>query len=259
MKIQKKNQNSLSQKDLSPLPEADNGGVTVTESSTPIAESASSKTNIALQPKVSENSEDATTRDCSIQYQTSVSPLRDLSPLPEADTGGVTVIESSTPIAETASSKTNSALQPEDATTRACSIQYETSISLLGEDMSPPLPEADKDGGVIVTESSTPIAEAAFSKTNSGSQIEDIQKPDDESTKPVTLRNNIGECSTHDLPSNDETASDSAVENGNGGKDAKEDQLKEATTILQKRVFKAFSSATRWYVVVIYNATNQMS
>ncbi|CAF2053948.1 hypothetical protein YC2023_075128 [Brassica napus] len=125
--------------------------------------------------------------------------------------------------------------------------------------MSPPLPEADKDGGVIVTESSTPIAEAAFSKTNSGSQIEDIQKPDDESTKPVTLRNNIGECSTHDLPSNDETASDSAVENGNGGKDAKEDQLKEATTILQKRVFKAFSSATRWYVVVIYNATNQMS
>ncbi|KAH0872084.1 hypothetical protein HID58_069446 [Brassica napus] len=269
--------------DLSPLPEADNGGVTVTESSTPIAESASSKTNIALQPKVSENSEDATTRDCSIQYQTSVSPLRDLSPLPEADTGGVTVIESSTPIAETASSKTNSALQPEDATTRACSIQYETSISLLGvcwlctylnlrcfsvangqrlkclEDMSPPLPEADKDGGVIVTESSTPIAEAAFSKTNSGSQIEDIQKPDDESTKPVTLRNNIGECSTHDLPSNDETASDSAVENGNGGKDAKEDQLKEATTILQKRVFKAFSSATRWYVVVIYNATNQMS
>ena len=62
--------------DLSPLPEADNGGVTVTESSTPIAESASSKINIALQPKVSENSEDATSRDCSIQYQTSVSPLR---------------------------------------------------------------------------------------------------------------------------------------------------------------------------------------
>uniref|UniRef100_A0A0D3CNU7 Uncharacterized protein n=2 Tax=Brassica TaxID=3705 RepID=A0A0D3CNU7_BRAOL len=261
--------------DLSPLPEADNGGVTVTESSTPIAESASSKINIALQPKVSENSEDATSRDCSIQYQTSVSPLRDLSPLPEADTGGVTMIESSTPIAETASSKTNSALQPEDATTRACSVQYETSISLLGdlhcfsvangqrlkclEDMSPPLPEADKDGGVIVTESSTPIAEAAFSKTNNGSQTEDIQKPDDESTKPVTLRNNIGECSTHDLPSNDETASDSAVENGNDGKDAKEDQLKEATTILQKRVFKAFSAATRWYVVVIYNATNQMS
>ncbi|KAL0803587.1 hypothetical protein Bca101_096077 [Brassica carinata] len=128
----------------------------------------------------------------------------DLSPLPEADTGGVTVIESSTPIAETASSKTNSALQPEDATTRACSIQYETSISLLGdihcfsvangkrlkslEDMSPPLPEADKNGGVIVTESSTPIAEAASSKTNNGSQIEDIQKADDESTKPVTLR-----------------------------------------------------------------------
>ncbi|XP_048591125.1 uncharacterized protein LOC125575906 isoform X4 [Brassica napus] len=103
---------------------------------------------------------------------------RNLSPLPEADTGGVTVIESSTPIAETASSKTNSALQPQDATTRACSIQYETSISLLG----------DKDGGVIVTESSTPIAEAASSKTNNGSQTEDIQKADDESTKPVTLR-----------------------------------------------------------------------
>ncbi|WZZ19144.1 hypothetical protein YC2023_112233 [Brassica napus] len=83
--------------------------------------------------------------------QWSLRKKKDLSPLPEADTGGVTVIESSTPIAETASSKTNSALQPEDATTRACSIQYETSISLLGEDMPPPLPEADKDGGVIVT------------------------------------------------------------------------------------------------------------
>ncbi|CAF2051236.1 unnamed protein product [Brassica napus] len=136
----------------------------------------------------------------------------DLSPLPEADTGGVTVIENSTPIAETASSKTNSALQPEDATTRACSIQYETSISLLGEDMPPPLPEADKDGGVIVTESSTPIAEAASSKTNNGSQTEDIQKPDDESTKPVTLR-------------------------------------------FSRDCF--FYKA--WYVVVIYNATNQMS
>jgi len=54
--------------------------------------------------------------------------------------------------------------------------------------MSPPLPEADKDGGVIVTESSTPIAEAASSKTNNGSQTEDIQKPDDESTTSVTLR-----------------------------------------------------------------------
>ncbi|CAN6917775.1 unnamed protein product, partial [Brassica oleracea var. botrytis] len=136
----------------------------------------------------------------------------DLSPLPEADTGGVTVIESSTPIAETASSKTNSVLQPEDATTRACSIQYETYISLLGEDMSPPLPEADKDGGVIVTESSTPIAEAASSKTNNGSQTEDIQKADDESTKPVTLR-------------------------------------------FSRDCF--FYKA--WYVVVIYNATNQMS
>ena len=54
--------------------------------------------------------------------------------------------------------------------------------------MSPPLPEADKDGGVIVTESSTPIAEAASSKTNNGSQTKDIQKPDDESTTSVTLR-----------------------------------------------------------------------
>ncbi|WZZ63792.1 hypothetical protein YC2023_075162 [Brassica napus] len=144
--------------------------------------------------------------------QWSLKKRKDLSPLPEADTGGVTVIESSTPIAETASSKTNSALQPEDATTRACSIQYETSISLLGEDMSPPLPEADKNGGVIVTESSTPIAEAASSKTNNGSQIEDIQKADDESTKPVTLR-------------------------------------------FSRDCF--FYKA--WYVVVIYNATNQMS
>ncbi|CAF2081463.1 BnaC06g04140D [Brassica napus] len=171
--------------DLSLLPEADNGGVTVTESSTPIAETASSKTNNALQPEVSDKPEDATTRDCSVQYETFVSPLgEDLSPLPEADTVGVTVIESSTPIAETASSKTNSALQPEDATTRGCSIQYETSISPLGEDMSHPLPEADKDGGATVTESSTPIAEAASSKTNNGSQTEDLEKPDDESTKP---------------------------------------------------------------------------
>ncbi|KAF2555827.1 hypothetical protein F2Q68_00013756 [Brassica cretica] len=175
--------------------------------------------------------------------------FKDLSPLPEADTGGVTVIESSTLIAETDSSKTNSALQPEDATTRACSIQYETSISLLG----------DLHCFSVANGQRLKSLEAASSKTNNGSQTEDIQKLDDESTTPVTLRNNIGECSTHDLPSNDETASDSAVENGNDGKDAKEDQLKEATTILQKRVFKAFSAATRWYVVVIYNATNQMS
>ncbi|KAF3554452.1 hypothetical protein F2Q69_00016219 [Brassica cretica] len=182
--------------------------------------------------------------------------FKDLSPLPEADTGGVTVIESSTPIAETDSSKTNSALQPEDATTRACSIQYETSISLFGDLHCFSVANGQR---LKSLESSTPIAEAASSKTNNGSQTEDIQKPDDESTTSVTLRNNIGECSTHDLPSNDETASDSAVENGNDGKDAKEDQLKEKTTMLQKRVFKAFSAATRWYVVVIYNATNQMS
>ncbi|CAN7097611.1 uncharacterized protein LOC103871314 isoform X1 [Brassica rapa] len=168
--------------DLSPLPEADNGGVTVTENSTPIVETDSSKTNNALQPEVLENSGDATTRDCSIQYQTYVSPLgEDLSPLPEADSGGVTVTESSTPTAETASSKTNNALQPEvsdkpdDATTRDCSVQYETFVSPLGENMSPPLPEADEDVGGTVTESSTPIAKA---------EPEDLNKPDDESTKP---------------------------------------------------------------------------
>ncbi|XP_009147798.1 uncharacterized protein LOC103871314 isoform X2 [Brassica rapa] len=167
--------------DLSPLPEADNGGVTVTENSTPIVETDSSKTNNALQPEVLENSGDATTRDCSIQYQTYVSPLGDLSPLPEADSGGVTVTESSTPTAETASSKTNNALQPEvsdkpdDATTRDCSVQYETFVSPLGENMSPPLPEADEDVGGTVTESSTPIAKA---------EPEDLNKPDDESTKP---------------------------------------------------------------------------
>lgn len=168
--------------DLSPLPEADNGGVTVTENSTPIVEIDSSKTNNALQPEVLENSGDATTRDCSVQYQTYVCPLgEDLSPLPEADSGGVTVTESSTPTAETASSKSNNALQPEvsdkpeDATTRDCSVQYETFVSPLGENMSHPLPEADEDSGGTVTEISTPIAEA---------EPEDFEKPDDESTKP---------------------------------------------------------------------------
>ena len=57
------------------MPEADNGGVTVTENSTPIVETDSSKTNNALQPEVLENSGDATTRDCSVQYQTYVCPL----------------------------------------------------------------------------------------------------------------------------------------------------------------------------------------
>ena len=61
--------------DLSPLPEAENDGVTVTESLTPITETASSNTNNALQLGVSENQGDATTRDCSIQYETSISPL----------------------------------------------------------------------------------------------------------------------------------------------------------------------------------------
>ncbi|KAG2304880.1 hypothetical protein Bca52824_033531 [Brassica carinata] len=151
---------------LSPLPEADNGGVTVTESSIPIAVTDSSKTNNALQPEVSENAGDATTRGCSIQYETSVSPLG----------------ESSTTIVQTVSSKTNNALQPdvpekpEDAaTTRDCSVQYQTFVSPLGEDVSPPMPEADKDGGVTVTESSTPIAKA---------EPEDLEKPYDESTKP---------------------------------------------------------------------------
>jgi hypothetical protein len=57
------------------LLEADNSGVTLRESSTPIAEAASSKTNNASQPEDSENLEDTTTKDCSIQYQTFVSPL----------------------------------------------------------------------------------------------------------------------------------------------------------------------------------------
>jgi hypothetical protein len=61
--------------DLSPLLRADNSGATVRESSTPIDEAASSKTNIGLQPEDSENPEDATTRDCSVQYETFVSPL----------------------------------------------------------------------------------------------------------------------------------------------------------------------------------------
>ncbi|WZZ62253.1 hypothetical protein YC2023_062360 [Brassica napus] len=49
-----------------------------------------------------------------------------------------------------------------------------------------------------------------------------------------TMENNIGECSTHDLPSKDDTASDSAVENGNDSKDARE----EATTMLQKGILR---------------------
>ena len=47
----------------------------MTKSSIAIAETASSKTNNVLLPEVSENPGDATTRDCSIQYQTSVCPL----------------------------------------------------------------------------------------------------------------------------------------------------------------------------------------
>jgi hypothetical protein len=84
-------------------------------------------------------SEDVTTRDSLVQYQTSVSSLaEDLSPLLRADNSGATVRESSTPIDEAASSKTNIGLQPEDsenpedATTRDCSVQYETFVSPLG-------------------------------------------------------------------------------------------------------------------------------
>ncbi|KAF8110514.1 hypothetical protein N665_0083s0076 [Sinapis alba] len=54
---------------------------------------------------------------------------------------------------------------------------------------------------------------------------------------PSTLENNIGGCSTYDRPSKDENASDSVVENGNDIKDAKEDQLKEATR-LQKGILR---------------------
>lgn len=66
--------------DLSPLLEADSSGVTVRKSSTPIAEAASSKTNIGLQPEDSEKPEDVTTRDCSVQYETFVSPLGGKTP-----------------------------------------------------------------------------------------------------------------------------------------------------------------------------------
>ncbi|VYS48715.1 unnamed protein product [Arabidopsis thaliana] len=180
--------------DLSPLLRADNSGATVRESSTPIDEAASSKTNIGLQPEDSENPEDATTRDCSVQYETFVSPLgEDLSPLLEADNSGVTLRESSTPIAEAASSKTSNASQPEDSenledtTTKDCSIQYQTFVSPLGEDITPsPLPDADENGYDTATESLTPIAEAASSKTNDESQTEDMEKVEDESTNPVS-------------------------------------------------------------------------
>lgn len=43
--------------------------------SSPIAEAASSKTDNAMQPEDSENPEDATTRECSVQYHMFVSPL----------------------------------------------------------------------------------------------------------------------------------------------------------------------------------------
>ncbi|CAH8313012.1 unnamed protein product [Eruca vesicaria subsp. sativa] len=169
--------------DLSHLPEADKGGITVTESSTPIAETASSKTNNVFKPEVSENTGEATTGACLIQYQTSVSPLgEDLSPLSEADNGGVTVTESLTTIIQTISSKTNNALQPEvlenpedPVTTRDCSVQYQTFVSPLGEHMSPSLPEADNDSGVTVTESPIPIAEI---------EPDDLQKH--ESIRPLS-------------------------------------------------------------------------
>ncbi|XP_009117092.1 phosphoinositide phosphatase SAC2 isoform X1 [Brassica rapa] len=50
---------------------------------------------------------------------------------------------------------------------------------------------------------------------------------------PSTVENNIGECSTYDLPTKDEIASDSAVENGNDSKD----RQKEAT-MFQKGVLR---------------------
>ncbi|CAH2036367.1 unnamed protein product [Thlaspi arvense] len=146
--------------------------------------------NLVTSKPIEENvTEEATTRDCLVQYQTSVSSLgEDLSPLPEAaDNSDVTVRESSTPVAEAATSKTNNALQPEvsedpvDATTRDCSIQYQTSAFTLGEEISPPLLEADD--GVTAIECSTPIAEAAGSETNNGTQTEeDSEKPEDVST-----------------------------------------------------------------------------
>lgn len=111
----------------------------------------------------------------------------------EADNSGVTLRESSTPIAEAASSKTNNASQPEDSenledtTTKDCSIQYQTFVSPLGEDITPsPLPDADENGYDTATESLTPIAEAASSKTNDESQTEDMEKVEDESTNPVS-------------------------------------------------------------------------
>ncbi|XP_056844317.1 uncharacterized protein LOC108808505 isoform X2 [Raphanus sativus] len=179
--------------ELSPLPGADNGGVTVKESSTPNTEIASFNTNNALQPEVSEKPGDAATRDCSVQYQTSVSPLgENFTLLPEADSGGVSVTGSLTPITETASSNTNNALKPEvsekpeDGTTTDCSIQYETFVSPLGDTSPSPLFEADKNVGVTATETSTPTAETASSKTNIVSPSEDLQKPDDESIKPLS-------------------------------------------------------------------------
>ncbi|VVB00769.1 unnamed protein product [Arabis nemorensis] len=188
---------SLFGEDPSPLLEADDGGATARESSTPIIEAASSKTNNVLQQEVSENPEDSTTRDCSVQYQTSLAPLgEDLSPLLEADNSGVTVRESSPPIAEAARSNTNNALQPEvsvnpeDATTRNFSVQYQTSLSPLGEDISPS-PREDKNGGVTATECSTPVVEAAASKTSNESQTEDSERLKDESTNPVSPIKNV--------------------------------------------------------------------
>ncbi|XP_010461932.1 PREDICTED: uncharacterized protein LOC104742611 [Camelina sativa] len=138
-------------------------------------------------------SEDATTRDSLVQYQTSVSSLgEDLSPLLDADNDGVTVRESSSPIAEAASSKTDNAMQPEDSenpedpVTIPCSVQYHTFASTLGEDIPPPLMGADKNGEVTATECSAPIAEVVSSKTNNESQTEDSEQPNDKSTNPVS-------------------------------------------------------------------------
>ncbi|CAN8270169.1 unnamed protein product [Cochlearia groenlandica] len=63
--------------------------------------------------------------------------------------------------------------------------------------------------------------------------------PSDESLNPnlSTLENNNGECSTYDLHSKYETASNLVVENGNDGKDSREDRQKEPT-MLQKGVLR---------------------
>uniref|UniRef100_A0A1J3I362 Phosphoinositide phosphatase SAC2 n=1 Tax=Noccaea caerulescens TaxID=107243 RepID=A0A1J3I362_NOCCA len=61
----------------------------------------------------------------------------------------------------------------------------------------------------------------------------DLRADGFQNQNPSTPENNIGQCSTNDLPSKDETASNLAVENGNDSKDGQ----KEAT-MLQKGVLR---------------------